>query len=146
MKALVVNTGEFHVVEYRLVKESGWKALLILLFAKISREELTGALKDAEVYDVVVIDVFYIQAIVVDCMACYLILSGVDGNIEVIPIVLVGNNSIILHDIRQRQYLCLLFFKELFFLSIVFLNQFDDFSISTLEPQHVLRMLLDVVT
>ena len=107
MNALVVNTGEFHVVEYRLVKESRWKALLILLFAKISREELTGALKDAEVYDVVVIDVFYIQAIVVDCLACYLILSGVDGNIEVIPIVLVGNNSIILHDIRQRQYLCL---------------------------------------
>ena len=65
MEAFGICAGVLHIIKYSLLEELGRNTLLVLLLAEVARENLRGTIKDAQVDDVVVIYILYVQTILV---------------------------------------------------------------------------------
>ena len=78
-------------------------------------------------------------------MARHLVLSGIDGHIEMIALAVVVHHRVALQHLCQRQHLWLGLGKDFLEHLVVALRQLGQLARLRLEPQQVLCLFLDVV-
>ena len=72
-----------------------------LLLAEVLGEQLTVALEDAQVNDVVVIDILHIQPVFIQRMTRNLVFRRIDGDIEVVALVVPEDDGIALRKYNK---------------------------------------------
>ena len=145
MQAVGIDAAKLHIVQYGLLEELRRNALAVALLAEVAGEELARTVEDAQVDNVVVIHIFYVQTVVVDGVAHHFILRGVDGNIQMVTLAFEHYHRVLFQHFCQRQHLCTALLKDLVVLGGVVLHQFHQFAVGTLEPEDVFRLFLNMI-
>ena len=145
MEALGIGPGIFHIVDDGLAEELGGHELLILGLAEIAREELARALEDAQVDDIVIVDILDVKSVFVEGVARHLILRGIDGDVEMVTLAFPNDNGVFFQHFSHLEHLGGLGL-EIVLRELVLLDELNQIAIAALEPDEVLGLALDVIT
>ena len=90
-------------------------------------------------YDIVVIYVVNLNAVIVESGTVYLVACGVNCHVAVVTLALVGYHSVTLYDLGVSEHLGLLVFKNAGVVGIVAFLQLDKVRIGVLKPKYILN-------
>ena len=86
MQTSSINLAIFHISKDCLLQKLRRDKLRELLLAEIAGEQFLCTLIDADVHDIVIVDILYFKAIIIIGSLDHLVLGRIDGNIPVIPV------------------------------------------------------------
>ena len=144
MQSLGIGTIILHVSQYSLLKETLRHVLAVLLLAEVTGVEALGTMIDADVHDIVVVDILHLHPIFVVGPFHHLIFRGIDGHVPVVSLAIIVDRGVFLHLMGVGEHRGRIV-DEMDIVGVIALLQLHHVAILILEPEEVLRLLDDAI-